>query len=252
VSARLFVIPGSHPSMAARLMLERKGISYRRIDLIPMVAKPILRALRFPRATVPALVLDGRRVQGSREIARALERVRPEPPLFPTDPDRRAAVEEAERWGDEVLQPAARRLVWWALRRDPSTLASYAEDARLGIPLGLALRTAPPVIWGAARFNRATDATVRADLIALPAMLDLVDKWISEGVLGADEPTAADFQIAPSLRLAMTPEDVRPAIEARPCAEMARRVAPYFPGRAGPVFPREWIVGRAPPLRSPA
>ena len=33
----------------------------------------VLRALRFPRYTVPALVLDGRRIQGSREISRALD-----------------------------------------------------------------------------------------------------------------------------------------------------------------------------------
>lgn len=85
MSARLFVVPGSHPSVAARLMLERKGVPYRRVDLVPMVAKPILRALRFPRATVPALIVDGRRVQGSRDIARALEEARPEPPLYPAD-----------------------------------------------------------------------------------------------------------------------------------------------------------------------
>jgi glutathione S-transferase len=34
----------------------------------------------------------------------------PEPPLFPADPDRRAAVEEAERWGERVLQPVPRQL----------------------------------------------------------------------------------------------------------------------------------------------
>jgi hypothetical protein len=28
----LYVIPGSHPGVAARLMLERKGVDYRRID----------------------------------------------------------------------------------------------------------------------------------------------------------------------------------------------------------------------------
>ena len=37
--ATLYVIPGSHPSMAARLMLERKGISYKRRDLIPVMSK---------------------------------------------------------------------------------------------------------------------------------------------------------------------------------------------------------------------
>jgi hypothetical protein len=37
--ATLYVIPGSHPSMTARLMLERKGIDYRRVDLMPVIAK---------------------------------------------------------------------------------------------------------------------------------------------------------------------------------------------------------------------
>jgi glutathione S-transferase len=72
----------------------------------------MLRALGYPRITVPAPRLDGAKVQGTREIALALDAFRPEPPLFPTDPERRAAVEAAEAWGDEVLQPGPRRLIW--------------------------------------------------------------------------------------------------------------------------------------------
>ena len=30
-------------------------------------------------------------------------------------------------------------------------------------------------------------------------MIDRVDSWIADGVLGGDEPNAADYQIAPSL-----------------------------------------------------
>jgi glutathione S-transferase len=71
---------------------------------------PALRLFGFPRRTVPALRLDGRRVQGSRQISAALEQLSAEPPLFPRDPARRREVEEAERWGDELLQPAARRI----------------------------------------------------------------------------------------------------------------------------------------------
>jgi hypothetical protein len=33
--AKLYVIPGSHPSRTGMLMLERKGIPYKRIDLMP-------------------------------------------------------------------------------------------------------------------------------------------------------------------------------------------------------------------------
>src|SRR4051812_22363182 len=98
MDAKLYVIPGSHPSLTARLMLEAKGIDYRRVDLMPVISRGALRALRFPGTTVPALRLDGRRIQGSREIAQALDELEPEPPLYPADPAERAAVEQAERW----------------------------------------------------------------------------------------------------------------------------------------------------------
>ncbi len=241
MSARLYVIPGSHPSFTARLMLERKGIGYKRVDLMPMIAKPVLRALRFPKATVPALTVDGRRIQGTRAIARALDELWPDPPLLPTDVGARTAVNEAERWGDEVFQGSPRRIVWWALRRDRSALTSFSEGARLGIPIGLAVKTAAPIVWASARYNHASDEGVRADLTALPGMLDRVDGWIEEGVLGGSEPNAADYQIATSVRLLMSMEDLRPALEDRPSGGLARRVAPDFPGHIGPIFPREWL-----------
>src|ERR1700709_493476 len=99
MNARLFVIPASHPSIAVELMLERKGVAYKRTDLLPVISKGALRAVGFPGVTVPALKIDGAKVQDSRQIARELERLRPEPALFPSDPEKRAAVEEAERVG---------------------------------------------------------------------------------------------------------------------------------------------------------
>ena len=110
----------------------------------------------------------------------------PEPPLFPADPERRAAVEEAERFGDEELQHPVRQILWWALRKDTAPLRSYSEGARLGVPIGLAVRTAAPIVALSARFNEANDANVRRDLAALPGLLDRVDEWIAEGVLGGE------------------------------------------------------------------
>ena len=107
MTATLYGIPASHPVYAATLMLERKGIEYKRIDLPQWFHRPMLRALRFPGTTVPALVLDGRRVQTTKSIARALDQVKPEPQLVPDDP----RVREIETWCDGDFQQLGRRLV---------------------------------------------------------------------------------------------------------------------------------------------
>jgi glutathione S-transferase len=248
VDVRLYVIPGSHPSMTARLMLEHKGIPYERTDLMPVVAKGVLKAMRFPAATVPAVKIDGRRIQESREIARELDRIKPEPPLIPSDPEKRTAVEEAERFGDEDLQAPVRRILWNAIRRDRSVMVSYSEGAKLGVPVGLAVKTGGPLVAAANRINKANDENVRHDLAALPGMLKRIDDWCGAGVLGGEEPNAADFQIAPSLRLAMSLDDLRPLIEDRPAGRMAMRVCPDFPGRAPAILPPAWLE----PLREAA
>jgi glutathione S-transferase len=241
VEARLYTIPGSHPGMAARAMLEYKGIAYKRTDLFPVMSKGILRVLGFAGKTVPALKIDGRKVQGSRPIARELERLQPQPALFPDDPERRSAVEEAERFGDEELQHPIRQISWWSIKKDSSSLRSYSEGAKLGIPIGLAVKTAAPIIALSARFNEATDENVRRDLAALPGFLDKIDAWIEAGVLNGEQLNAADFQIAPSLALAMTLDDLRPAIERRPAAALAKRVIPHYPGKAAPILPPAWL-----------
>jgi glutathione S-transferase len=241
IDVTLYVIPGSHPSMAVRLMLEHKGIPYQRTDLMPAIHKGLLKALRFPRNTVPAIKIDGRRFQGSREIARELDRLQPDPPLFPSDPELRTAVEEAERFGDEDLQPPIRRILWNCFKRDRSPLTGYGEGADLGIPMSLAVKTAAPIIAFQVRYNDAGDENVRHDLAALPGMLKRIDDWIEAGVLNDDQLNAADFQIAPSIRLAMTLEDLGPQIARHPAGEMAMRVVPDYPGEFPPVLPQAWL-----------
>jgi glutathione S-transferase len=245
MDAHLFVLPASHPAMTARLMLDQKGIAYKRTDLMPVLSKGVLRAAGFPGVTVPALKIDGQKIQGSRQIARELDRLQPEPPLFPADPEKRAAVEEAERFGEEELQPPMRQILWWAIKQDKAPLRSYSEGAKLGVPIGLAMKTAAPIVALSARFNEADDDHVRTSLAKFPAMLQKVDDWIAAGVLGGEQLNAADFQIATSLGLAMTLDDLRPAIENRPAGQLAKRVVPDYPGHTPPILPAEWLA----PLR---
>jgi glutathione S-transferase len=248
VTATLYAMPASHPSMAAALMLERKRIEYRVVWLLLPFTGPALRVFGFRRRTVPALRLDGARVQGSRQISAALEQARPEPPLFPREPERRREVQEAERWGDELLQPAARRIEVWELRRDHRMVVTQLADARriqgarLAINPRLAAATSGPTVWWYARLIGASDEAVRRDLGQLPDMLDQVDAWIADGVLGGAEPNAADFQIGPSLSLLMTVDELRPLIESRPAGRLALSLVPEYPGRSAGVLPREWLT----------
>ena len=241
MAARLFVIPGSHPATTAALMLDFKGIEFKRTDLMPVVSKGVLRAAGFPRVTVPALKIEGERVQGSREIARALDRIKPDPPLFPADPDRRAAVEEAERFGDEELQHPIRQLLWWGFKHEKENLRGYSEGTRLGVPIGLAIKTGGPLVALSARFNEATDANARAALAVLPDLLDRVDAWIADGTIGGPDPNAADFQIATSIGLALTLDDLKPLVEPRPAADLAHRFVPNYPGHTPPILPPAWL-----------
>jgi glutathione S-transferase len=248
MTAKLYAMPASHPCMAAALMLKYKGIEYRTSWLLLPFTGPILRLRGFRRRTVPALLIEGRRIQGSRKISAALEELKPEPPLFPRNPDLRREVEEAERWGDEALQPAARRIEVWELRRDRHMVGTQLADARriqgarLRINPRLAALTSGPTIAWYARLIGASDEAVKADLAALPAMLDRIDDWIAAGVLAGAQPNAADFQIAPSLSLLMTVDELRPAIEPRRAGHLGGRLVPEYPGRSAGVIPPEWLV----------
>jgi glutathione S-transferase len=243
LSIRLYVIPGSHPARAAELMLRHKGIEYKRTDLPPVLSRFIVhRVLRFPGDRVPAMKVDGRKVQGSHDVARELDALSPDPPLFPADPALRAQVEEAERWGDEYLQEIPRKISWWALKRHKSDQASFLEGYRLGLPTRVLVATSPPLIRMAMRLNDSTDDVVRRQIAAIPAALDRIDAWIAEGVIGGEQPNAADFQLATSLSLMMAFADIEPAIVDRPSGELARRIAPQPPGHISAAFPAEWLM----------
>jgi glutathione S-transferase len=239
---KLYGFPGSNSVYTGRLMLEHKGIDYRFVMLMPGAHAFIMLGLGFETMGVPALKVDGRRVQGTRAISRELDELVPERPLFPADPVRRRAVEDAERWGED-LQNATRRMFYCAARRDHAAFSSVMVPGR-ALPMRIALRVAAPLIIRLATgAHRASDAAAREDFTLLPERLDQIDAWIDAGLLGGDELNAADFQIAANVSALMLAEDLLPFIEGRPAAALARRVAPDYVGRvASGVLPPDWLA----------
>lgn len=248
MKVRLYTLPASHPGMTAQRLLAHKEIPFSRVDLLPGLSRLSLRLLRFPGNTVPAMVVDGRRVQGSRTIAQELERLKPEPPLFPADADRRAAVLEVERWGDLELQDTTRKIMLWAAARVPEARLGFLEEARIGLPHGAAAKFGGPLVTLAVRLNDATEENARAALAKLPAQLQRVDDEIAAGTIGGEELNAADYQVAGSMRLLLTSQDLRPLIDSRPAGELARRAVPRFAGDLPPTIPESLLE----PLRANA
>jgi glutathione S-transferase len=240
VKIKLYVLPGSHPCATVEEALRRKGLPFSEVSLLPM-AQVWLGPMLYGGRTVPAMRLDGERLVGSRTIMRRLEELAPEPPLLPADPGERERVLEAERWGDEVFQDVPRRILDGGFLRNARAMESYAQDTKLPLPNAMLRPAMPLTAKLMAKHNHATDESVRADLATIPGHLGKIDAWIAEGLLGGEEPNAADLQIGATVRLLETVEDVRPLIEAHSAAALTR----YFPPMVGSIpagtLPAQWL-----------
>ncbi len=242
----LYVIHGSHACASAKLMLAHKGVGFRCVALPTGLHPQLVRLRGFPGSstptrmidgrptrmsallerfgTVPALALGSHRAQRNHEIARLLERLVPDPPLLPADPEQRAAVEQAEAWGDEPLQMLSRRIT---LAGGLGALDARGARGRLG-PL-LATNDLQRDIGTklAARTTfRATPEAERRLLAQLPAALDHADELLAAGVIGGAQPNVADMMIAPPLALLDYRLDLRDELRARPVFAIVERLLP--------------------------
>jgi glutathione S-transferase len=238
---KLYALPASHPCAAVEAALKLKSLDFQRVELLPM-SQLVIGPLRYGGITVPGMRIDGERIVGSRAIMRRLDELAPEPPLLPPPgTPEYAQVLDAERWGDEVLQPVPRRILDLAFVLDPYSMLSYAEGAKLPLPVSMLRPAAPLTAKLMAIRNQAREPAVRADLAALPAQLDRIDGWIADGLLGGEQPNAADLQIGSTIRLLGTIADVRPLIDGRPAATLTRCFPPIVGAIPPGTLPAAWI-----------
>ncbi len=150
---------------------------------------------------------------------------------------------EAERWGDDELQDLGRSLPWGAMYFRPESMGTFGGSGPLD-PAGTDF--AIKLVRGTWKYHGITAERLAGDLAGLPAKLDHVDALAAEGVIGGEEPNAADLQIGATLRVLLTIADVRALIEGRSGEDIARRWFPDYPGEvpAG-AFPAGWVPARA-------
>lgn len=234
----LHVLPPSHPAKTAEAALRLKGFDFERVDLTPgSHNEEMERIYGEGRRTVPGLLVDGEPVHGSTAILARLEELRPDPPLYPAPIADR--VREAELWGDGDLQDLGRRLPWGAMHFRPEALGTFGGSGPLD-PAGTdyAIR----FVRASWKYHGITAERLAADLAGLPEKLDHVDALAADGIVGGDQPTAADLQIGATIRVLLTLGDLRPLIEGRASERIARRWFPDYPGDIpSGAFPSGWV-----------
>ena len=237
----LHVLPFSHPCLAVETALRHKGLEYERVQLQPGPhVEEIAGMYGEGRTTVPGLLVDGEPVHGSTAILPRLEELAADPPLYP-EPIA-DAVREAELWGDRELQDLGRRLPFGAMHFRPEALGTFGGGQPLD-PAGTDF--AMKYLRGTWRYHGLTAVRLAEDLAGLPAKLDHVDALIAGGVLGGEQPNAADLQIGSTLSVLRCVGDLHPLLDGRPLLQLAER---HFGAPIGEVpagaLPAGWVPER--------
>jgi glutathione S-transferase len=236
----LHLLPPSHPCATVEAALKLKGLEFERVELRAGAhMDEIERVYGEGRRTVPGLLIGDEPVHGSNAILERLEELEPSPALFPGDLG--DAVAAAMRWGDEELQDLGRRLPWGALHFRPEAMGTFAGPGAPPLdPPGTDF--AMKFIHASWKYHKITAARLAEDLAGLPGKLDRIDAYVAEGILAGETPNAADLQIGATIAVLLTVGDLRPLIEGRPVAQVARK---WFDDRPGLVpagaFPASWM-----------
>jgi glutathione S-transferase len=130
MAAVLWHLEISHYNEKARWALDYKGIPHVRRAAMPGRHRAIAEKLSGG-PTFPVLLLDGEGIGDSTRIIAALERLQPDLPLYPADPDERRRALALEDFFDEELGPYTRLLVLHHLLPDADLLlGTFAPDLK--------------------------------------------------------------------------------------------------------------------------
>jgi glutathione S-transferase len=189
----------------ARWALDFKRVPHVRRSLLP--GGP--RAMAFSRrGTLPVLDLEGERIVDSTRIIAALERRFPEPPLYPADPQERAAALELEDFFDEHAGHELRRAGFYEWRTSPGFVSGLLTTGRGRATRAFMRAVLPGAMVYARRRYRIYPADAEQARAKLTAALDrIMAERQPSGYLLGESFTVADLAAAALLYpLAMPPQ----------------------------------------------
>ena len=227
----------SHFNEKARWALDWKGIPHVRRSLLPGFHIPRVLWMTGQKS-LPVLVLGGETIHDSTRIIERLERLRPEPALYPADDAERRRALALEDFFDEELGPHVRRALFHELLPETEfaaaafTLGFGPGTQRLYRALFPALRV---VMRADMKIDEARTARSREKVLAA---LDRLEADLQpSGYLVGDRFSVADLTAAALLapvvfppEFPYAPPDPLPAPVARWCDSLASRPACRWAG----------------------
>lgn len=186
----------SHYCEKVRLILDYKGLSYRKIEVTPGIGQIDLYRMSGQRQ-VPVLKDGSEIIADSTAIAKYLERQYPERPIIPTNPQQRALCFLLEELADQSIGQKSRMALFSGLTQNqnfrtailPTTTPDFLKQLVGAVPsdllnvLGVGVGLSSDVIKSA--------------LDDLKQVLESLSMLVlDKPYLVADHPTLADFAVA--------------------------------------------------------
>jgi glutathione S-transferase len=183
----------SHYAEKVRLILDYKGLEYKKVDVVPGIGQLEL-FQKTGQRQVPVLKDGETMISDSTAIAEYLDRRYPDKPVIPSDPKQKALCMLLEQWADEVFGINARKGLISCISQNPNFRTAFLPDVTPapvktflnGLPVNLLGNLGAPVGLGADTIRE----TLKSDLRYLSAIL------ANHPYLLGNEPTLADFAVA--------------------------------------------------------
>jgi glutathione S-transferase len=202
---RLLHFRVSHYNEKVRWALDHKRWPHRRKALVPGFHLAGVR-LRTGQSKTPVLEMNGRRLVGSAHIIDELERLRPDPPLYPADEQDRARALALQTWFDDEVAPAVRRVFWSCYIDDAGPCSRMASNGA-SRPARVAFRALFPLLRPAFRKNLGLDRErVESARAALDGIFSRLESEIgAKGYLVGDRFGLADLVAAAIMAAVVRP-----------------------------------------------
>ena len=197
----------SHSNEKARWALDHKRIAHRRRSVLPGLH--VLRAKRlYGGETLPVLVLGGETIPDSARILAALERLHPDPPLYPAAGADRERALALERHFDDELGEHVRRALFEDMLPDARVSVEVFANGQprpARVAYGALFPALRPVFRRALGITPASAALGRSRILA---GLDRIEAELRAGdYLVGDRFTVADLTAAARLSPIVRPPE---------------------------------------------